>query len=351
MVPIYNIEKTYLENAQKGPFFSEKPPKRLFPPETEWIDLLGFKLASPIGVPAGPLLTSSWIKLAAELGFDLVTYKTIRSKQHPAHPLPNMIFVDVEHPSAKKREKPSILEDLAVTNSFGMPSMSPEFLMEDIPRAESYLKPGQAMIVSVVGTPRPDVDFCQDFVQAALLAKTAGAKLIEANFSCPNVAKREGSLYTTPDTVFEIAQALKKALKETPLILKMGIFQNTRLMHDVFLAAARAGADAICGINSVSMPVVNAQNEPALGQERPTSGICGGPIREDALRFLEQGHDIIHKEKLPLVLMGCGGITHESHFDLFLKAGAQAALCATGMIWNPYLALQYHEKKNKNEKK
>ncbi len=196
--PLYDIEKTYLENATHGPFFSGEIPERIFPPKEKWIDFLGFKIASPLGVPAGPLLTANWIKLAAALGFDVVTYKTIRSQKHPAHPLPNMIYVnthgDVNAQLADRADHPpKNIEELAVTNSFGMPSMSPEFLMEDIARANSFLKPGQVMIVSVVGTPRPNESFQDDFVEAALLAKDAGAKIIEANFSCPNVAKKRGA--------------------------------------------------------------------------------------------------------------------------------------------------------------
>ena len=33
------------------------------------------------------------------------------------------------------------------------------------------------------------------------------------------------------------------------------------------------------------------------------------------------------------------------HFDAFLEAGADIATTATGMMWDPYLALRYHERK------
>ena len=92
MPPIYDIFKTYLENANHGPFFSGEIPK--FEKVAKPVDFLGFKLNSPLGVPAGPLLNSKWIALAARLGFDLPTYKTIRSFSHLGHPLPNIVFVE-----------------------------------------------------------------------------------------------------------------------------------------------------------------------------------------------------------------------------------------------------------------
>lgn len=346
--PIYDIEKTYLENALHGPFFTAKIPQRTFPAKEKWIDFLGHKVASPIGVPAGPLLTANWIKLAADLGFDIVTYKTIRSGQHPAHPLPNMIYVSTsgDKRATATRQPPQEIEKLAVTNSFGMPSMTPAFLLDDIARANGYLRPGQVMIVSVVATPKPGESFQEDFVRAASLAKDAGAKIIEANFSCPNVDKKEGSLYTSPESILEIGKALVKAIRPIPLILKMGVFASKEEMQKALIAAARSGAQAICGINSVSMHVTNEKQESALGPQRPTSGVCGGPIYAAALHFLTIAAQIIQKEKLDLALLGCGGITLPEQFDPFLATGAISAMTATGMIWDPFLALRYHRIKN-----
>jgi dihydroorotate dehydrogenase len=86
------------------------------------------------------------------------------------------------------------MDMMAITNSFGMPSMSLEYLKEDIPRANSQLQEGQVMIVSVVGTPSHTNDksldytnFVKDFTEVALFAKNCGASIVEANFSCPNV--------------------------------------------------------------------------------------------------------------------------------------------------------------------
>lgn len=352
---IYDVEKTYTENALEGPYFSVPVPERVFPPKNEWIDFLGYRVASPLGIPAGPLLTARWIELAAKLGFDVLTYKTIRSQEHPAHPLPNMVFVDTDgmlaedHPkkAARKVDRPTAeIETLAVTNSFGMPSKSPEFLMEDIPRANAVLKDGQVMIVSVVGTPRPQEDFCTDFVRTACFAKDAGAKIIEANFSCPNVAKQEGCMYMSPDVVTEIGGAIAKAVHPVPLIIKMGLFSSIDHMRSVMVAAAKAGIRAVCGINTISMSVIDDQGQPALGPKRLTSGICGGPIRTAALRFITDAAAINAQEKLDLTLMGVGGITLPQHFDDFLQTGAQIAMTATGMMWDPYLALRYHRKEN-----
>jgi dihydroorotate dehydrogenase len=343
--PLYDIHKTYLENLYQGPTFDQPTPKRVFPPKSSWVDFLGVKIASRIGVPAGPLLSSQWTSLAAkQLGFDIVTYKTIRTQLYPSHPLPNMLYVDINSPSlATQRETPQpFLNDLAVTNSFGMPSMCQEFLLEDIARANQALHPGQVLVVSFVGTPIEGKDFFEDFVEGALFCKEAGAKILEANFSCPNVVSKEGSLYTSPESVFTLGKKIKQAIKSTPLIIKVGLFKDREAMRQVFIAAAKAGVEAISGINTLSMKVIKKNGSPALGAGRLTSGICGGPIRQSALDFIRVGREIIEKEKLPLTLIGVGGITLSEHFDEFLEAGADFAQTATGMMWDPFLGLRYH---------
>jgi dihydroorotate dehydrogenase len=346
--PLYDIEKSYLENAEEGPFFAGVIPERRFPPQEQWRDFLGVRIASCIGVPAGPLLNARWVALAASLGFDILTYKTIRSGEYPAHRVPNMVYVDTQDSPAEGKAallasvRPSRIEKLAVTNSFGMPSRSRSYLLDDIPKAQASLQPGQALIVSIVGTPRNDCSFLEDFVVAAHLAKEAGARIVEANFSCPNVDKKDGLLYTSEEAVTTIGKSLVKALHPLPLIIKVGLFSSHQQMRHIMLAAARAGVQGFAGINTVSMRVLNAQGESALGKMRPTSGVCGGPIRELALQFTRQAHAINQEEKLDLTLLSCGGIMLPEHFTQFLEAGAHIATTATGMMWDPYLAARYH---------
>jgi len=40
------------------------------------------------------VLNERWFELYSRLGFDLLTYKTIRSRERRAHPLPNWIYLD-----------------------------------------------------------------------------------------------------------------------------------------------------------------------------------------------------------------------------------------------------------------
>ncbi|NGX46349.1 MAG: Dihydroorotate dehydrogenase B (NAD(+)), catalytic subunit, partial [Chlamydiae bacterium] len=305
--PIYDITKSYLDNFNEGPFFSAAIPKRNLPPQEQWIDFLGFPVASRLGVPAGPLLNSRFVTFAARMGFDILTYKTIRSQPHPAHPAPNMVYVSVPEKLTARDEgrellrittPPSRIEEVAATNSFGIPSQDVDYVIADIAKAKETLADGQVMIVSFVGTPRPGEDYFQDFVKAALIARDGGAQILEADLSCPNISSSEGSLYKDPDSVYRLSKQIKEAIGPIPLVIKLGAIAEKSLLKKVMLAAVRAGVDAVCGINTLSMKVVEKDGSPALGENRLRAGLVGSPIRHAALQFTRDSAEIIREEKL-----------------------------------------------------
>ncbi|CEL99754.1 unnamed protein product [Vitrella brassicaformis CCMP3155] len=369
--PLYDPNLSYIENLQKGPFCPpsvlESLPPRPAVPLSERVSFLGHELNSTVGVPAGPLLGSKWTTLAAQLGFDIVTYKTIRSREHPSHPVPNSLFVD----TSTLKEKPGgghevwVCEDqqqqrlpsvsaLTITNSYGMPSMSREYLATDLRKAKEGIGEGQMLIVSVVGTQRSDgVSLGDDYAEAASFAQQHGAMAVELNLSCPNVDKKSGSLYQDPQSVYDLSKRVVAELQPTatPVIVKVGDFPHQQdLQKQVMQSASRAGVRAFCGLNSVPMTVHKTQSGacvPALGADRPTAGVCGELIRPWAVAFIREAARIRREDggMDGMAVMGVGGITQPEHFRDFLEAGADAALTATAMWWDPLIALKYHRQR------
>lgn len=315
-------------------------------PKKDWIEFLGYKIASPIGISACAATTSEGIRLAARLGCDVLTYKTIRCYEWPPHPQPNIMYVDQSMPLTHDdigktiiahSTEPKNLVNIVIANSFGNQSMDSDYTKNDIQKAKQSLFEGQVLIVSIFGNTH------DEWIKTAQLAIESGADIIEANFSCPNLNTNNEPIYTRPDDIFLIAQALVQSIpSHIPLILKFEVFTDYQLMECSLIAAAHAGAKGICGINSVPMKVINSDGMPTFGT-RIFAGVSGMPIQELALDFIKTASTIIQKENLNLVLLGVGGITMACHFSKFLAAGATVALSATGMMYNPYLAAEYHE--------
>src|SRR5688572_15159866 len=274
----YDIYQTYQYNYERGPVFESEPKGARLGPMQEF---LGLKVRSRIGIAAGILLNSKWILGYAKRGFDILIYKTVRSSHRFCYPLPNWVFVD--DPTAddgpvyvneKPKGDPSYLSSAVC---FGMPSMAPEVWREDIGRAKAGLAEGQMLIVSVVATPseKPTAsEVAADFAQCARWAAEAGADVIEANFSCPNVCSAEGSIYTDPEFSRVIAHEVRSAVGDKPLLLKVGHYKSADLMRR-FLLAINGIVNGITLVNAISRPVLYRDGRPAFGEKYVRAGVLG----------------------------------------------------------------------------
>jgi len=358
--PLYLLDSSFEENSLQGPYFQESVPVRTVPMRNQWHNVLGCEVMSRIGIPACALTTSKGIALMAGLGFDILTYKTIRTTSVPSHPLPNICYVayagqfnyqDIGTKIGAQEKIPHDMRKLAISNSFGMGCFGGrDWLQQDIVAARKALVKGQMLIVSIFGTGSDNQSLANDFALAASLAYEAGAQVIEANLSCPNIGCHK-PLYYDCGLSAAIVKAIGQAVP-VPVIIKVGIPQSYDHLKQLLITTAHAGLVGMCGINSVSMQVVDQNGDAFFGLQRQLSGISGNPIRSLALDFVRNARKIIDNCHLNITLLAAGGITMPEHFDLFFNAGADVALSATGAMWNPYLAHDYHLKTlNYKEKK
>ncbi len=124
----------------------------------DWCEFLGYKIASPVGISACAVTTSKGIWLAARLGCDVLTYKTIRCYAWPRHPQPNITYVhrslplahdDIGNTITAHNNRPMHSSDIAIANSFGNQSQDPDWTKNDIRKTKQSLLEGQVLIVSI----------------------------------------------------------------------------------------------------------------------------------------------------------------------------------------------------------
>jgi len=340
----YDIAASYEDNYQNGPLIQHAPPQRDVTPTHNF---LGFSVNSRLGIPAGPLLNANWILAYAALGFDLLVYKTVRTIATPCHPHPNCIFLDkkslIKEDEFGNRltataHQPSSIDEISITNSFGMPSRDPSIWQEDVQKAKRGIGKGQVLIVSVVGTPDQG-NLADDYAKGARLAVDAGADIIEINLSCPNVVTGEGSIFTDPTCSATISKTVKQAIGAVPLIIKIGYLSNKEKLAAMVKANAPHIA-AISGLNTLSFEVVNADGTSAL-PGRLRSGVCGSAIRGCAMDQAKRVVELRQKEKYDFAIIGVGGVMTTEHIRQFLNLGIDAVMSATGAMWNPNLAYDY----------
>ena len=347
MQATYDVTKSTQWNQDNGPLFEGEIKQRTEYPNP--VKLWDFELNSPLGIPAGPLFNSKFIKLYADLGFDSLVYKTVRTIERGAHPNPNIVFVDKKRITRDRLgqdvttiEEPETVEELTITNSFGVNSLTVEGWQEDFAKAKSYMHEGQLLILSCMGTHGIERDLVDDYVYAASAAKDAGAEAIELNFSCPNLkGAKTGAIYMDPETSSTITQKVKAAIGSIPLIIKLGQYEDRNLMNEV-LDKNAPNVDGIAAINTIKMKVFTPQGEPALpGEGRLTSGLCGSAILPFALETIEQIADEKAAKNYDFEIIGVGGIAKPEH----LAAGAKVAMTGTTAMWDPHFAYNYNQYK------
>ena len=351
--PYYNPNKSYEENYDNGPFgaFTYKNSFK----ENERLDysFLGIPVHLPFGIPAGPILNSKFVKGAFNNGFDLIVYKTVRSDIYPCHPYPNVLHVKIKgNLTLKKAQKPLLAdkkyhEPLSITNSFGVPSKKPALWQKDVKKSISYAKKGQILILSFMGTVRPnqtEKEFVEDFALAAKQSIKTGAKVLEVNLSCPNIGN-EGLVCYNLIVTEKALKAIRKVIGKTPLIVKTGYFQDNAGLKK-FASIVDKYAQGIAAINTIAAPVVDKNGKQALpgSPVRLKSGICGSAIKWAGIDMVKRLAKLKKTNNYKYTIIGVGGVMKFKDYLDYKKAGADAVMSATGSMWNPYLAQEIKNK-------
>ena len=301
----------------------------------------GLEVNSPLGVPAGPLLNGKWCLYYASLGFDVLTYKTVRSGFRECYPLPNLVPVDTAALfGGEQSVSQAATMDGSWAVSYGMPSQDPSDWQADIAETRQQLPSGKVLSVSIVGTIEPDWTLerlAQDYALCARLAVESGANCIEANFSCPNVSTCDGQLFQNPADCATVVKIIRDAIGDIPLIGKIGRLNNDNESLEL-IQHLNGYLDALAMTNSIATQVLD-QNGTLIfdGQRR---GICGKATLQASVAQTKSLNDMIAEHDLDIRLIGVGGVSTIEDVRNYLAAGAQAVHIATAAMVNPLVAIE-----------
>jgi len=342
---VYNADKPYAWNYVHAPAISQQRHDDIaFPGQYSFC---GLPARSPLGVPAGPLLNGRWCLHYAALGFDVVTYKTVRSGYRACYDLPNLQPVHCGPLDENCHEVPAAGEmNGSWAVSFGMPSSEPSTWRADVAYTRRRLASDKLLVVSVVGTVRPEWtldDLAADYARCAAWAIDAGADAVEANLSCPNVATCDGQLYQQPADARRVAMHLRHAIGNKPLILKVG-HVNRRDDAIRLLEHVAPYVNGLAMTNSI-VTTVRAPDGSVMfdGQRR---GICGKATFAASIAQTEMFAREVDRRRLDLDLIGVGGASCHADVAAYLNAGAAAVHLATAAMTDPLVALRIKREMN-----
>lgn len=304
----------------------------------------GLPVASPLGMPAGPLLNGRWCLYYASLGFDVVTYKTVRSREHPCYGLPNLQPVQCGPLFGGESDLPAsetMHGSWAV--SYGMPSRGPDEWRADIEWTRRQLPADKVLSVSVVGTVQEGwsiEDMAADYAQCARWARESGADCVETNFSCPNVSTCDGQLFQQPADSRLVTQAVREAIGDLPYIAKIGRIQE-RADAEALLDAVHESVDALAMTNSIASTVLAPDGSLLFdGQRR---GICGTATLQASVEQTAMLKELVVQQGYDLELIGVGGASSWEDVQGYLQAGAMAVHMATAPMVCPSVAWEIRQ--------
>lgn len=323
----YDVARSYQWNYTNAP---PLPDDYVVAPTDQNWQLCGQSVNSPIAIAAGPLLNGRWVLHYAALGFDVLTYKTVRSRDWPCYELPNLQPVDVSVVNAPTDSPVSAAAQMSGSwaVSFGMPSASPDLWRFDIEETRRLLPRAKKLSVSVVATPDTDWsinEIAEDYAQCAGWAVQSGADFIELNFSCPNVATCDGQLYQNPDAAATVTRCVRQRIGQTPLLLKIGHVAD-RSAADALVQAVGDLASGLVMINCIPSRVTSGSGLLFDGQPR---GIAGPAIRSAVLTQTSLFRDSIVRLAKQLDIVAVGGLSSIADVEAALHAGASGCQLAT----------------------
>ena len=221
-------------------------------------------------------------------------------------------------------------------NAIGLANIGlDKFIEEKLAALEQF---DAAVFVNVAG------ETISEYVAVAeRLASEKAIAGFELNISCPNVAKGGISFGKDPEQVTEITSALKKAVGEKVLMVKL-----SPAVTDVSViarAAVDAGADALSLVNTFTAMVIDIETRKPVLANR-TGGLSGPAIKPIAVHLVNKVYNEVAKNR-GIPVLGLGGIRNASDAVEFIIAGASAVGIGTANFVEPDCAAKIIEGINK----
>lgn len=351
---LFDVSLSFHENLEQGPFgdFDTLPKyKNIGEPQ---YDFFGTKVYSPFGIAAGPLPRTKFVSSALNRGFDIVTFKTVRTREYPCHPAPNVIPLDTEALSPEGAEpiktKDSFGNPLTIANSFGIPSFDPSVWQPEIKQSFQLLKKGQALLAASQGTVDRDRGhdaFINDHIQGVGMLVETGANVIEINLSCPNEGHADLLCFDLKTTK-EIVSKIRKIYPHIQVVVKIAYMHNDTYLK-AFVKEIGILVAGITAINTIPRKVVDQSSKQAFpgAPSRLQAGVSGAAIKHLAIDMVKRLR--VHRQEFgyDFKIIGVGGVLSAKDFHDHRAAGADFVMGLTGVMWNPGLAAEIKKTLNK----
>ena len=280
------------------------------------VEFAGIRLANPVFTASG----------TCGYGDELAGFMDINA-------LGGFVTKSITLKPRKGNATPRIVEtDSGMLNAIGWANVGLDaFVEEKLPILEKF---SAAVFVNVAG------ETLDEYVTVVERLASEGAIAgFELNVSCPNVVRGGISFGTEPAQVAEITSAVKKAVGEKVLMVKLSPCVTD--ISEIARAAVDGGGDALSLVNTFTAMVIDIEKrEPVLANR--TGGLSGPAIKPIAVYLVNKVYNEVAKNK-GVPILGSGGIRTATDAIEFIIAGASAVAVGTANFIEPGCAVKIVE--------
>ncbi|MEW5734644.1 MAG: dihydroorotate dehydrogenase [Thermodesulfobacteriota bacterium] len=225
---------------------------------------------------------------------------------------------------------PRIVETACgMLNAIGLENIGVEAFVRD--KLPALSKLSCAIIVNIYGKTADDYAKLAEILDAHQQVAA-----LEVNVSCPNVKAGGVAFGQDPAAAAEVTRRVREKTRK-PVIVKLT--PNVASIAPIALAAARAGADAVSLINTITGMAVDIKTRrPKLANI--TGGLSGPAIKPVGLRMVREAALALKKEmpEKNVPVIGIGGIVTAEDALEYLLVGASAVQVGTASFVDPLAA-------------
>ncbi len=280
------------------------------------IELLGLKLANPVGLAAGLDKNGAHIDALGNLGFGFIEVGTVTPRAQAGNPKPRIFRLP---------------RSQALINRMGFNNLGLDAFIANVQRSQ-WRRDGGVLGLNIGKNADTPIERAADDYLIGLAGVYPHADYVTVNISSPNT--RNLRALQGGDELISLLSRLRDKRREladqhgrqVPMLVKIAPDLEQDQVDAIADALPTLGVDGVIATNT-TLSRTAVQGQPHADQ---AGGLSGPPVHELSLKVIER---LRARAGRSLAIIGVGGIVSGKEAREKMAAGADAVQLYTGLIY------------------
>ena len=280
------------------------------------VELLGLKLANPVGLAAGLDKNGAHIDALGNLGFGFIEVGTVTPRAQPGNPKPRIFRLP---------------RSQALINRMGFNNLGLDAFLANVQRSQ-WRRDGGVLGLNIGKNADTPIERAADDYLIGLAGVYPHADYVTVNISSPNTKNLRA--LQGGDELISLLSRLRDKRREladqhgrqVPMLVKIAPDLQQDQVDAIADTLPALGVDGVIATNT-TLSRTAVQGQPHADQ---AGGLSGPPVHELSLKVIER---LRTRAGRALAIIGVGGIVSAKEAREKMAAGADAVQLYTGLIY------------------